>query len=453
MPNNPSVPLLACALMCSGLTTQADPPAPRSSTARAREFVVRFTGGTHAENVSGMTAEMQAAAGPGPSEQLRSALLAQYGAVREVGEAWLEDRMQGLERFRVPVQFEGQSIDFRVVLDGSGLVAGFFLVAHVERPEESAAPPFRQIDVGVGEDETALPGTLTLPEGPGPFPAAVLVHGSGPNDRDETIGPNRPFRELAWELAERGVATLRYDKRSYARPADLAAAGDALTVRQEVIDDARLALQALRGRKEIDAARLFVVGHSLGGTLLPRIAEAEPRPAGLIALAGATLPLPEKILSQTRYIVALDGTVTPEEQGHLDRIATEVHTLRAAMNDTAAAPPGPILGLPLGYYRDLEAHDPPADAARLGLPILVLQGKRDYQVTIEDFERWKLALAGKGFACLVAYDDLDHLFRSGSGPSGPSDYERGAPVDPRPIDDIAGWIKARRCPNAPAARP
>jgi dienelactone hydrolase len=228
------------------------------------------------------------------------------------------------------------------------------------------------------------------------------------------------------------------------------AAGDELTVRQEVIDDARLALRLLRGRDDVDEARVFFLGHSLGGTLLPRLAAAEPHPAGMIAMAGATLPLPEKVLTQLRYIASLDGEVTPEERDQLDGIEAAVVSLRAALEGEAPSPEGAVLGAPFGYYADLERHDPPAEAAELGLPILVLQGERDYQVTLEDFERWRQALASKPFACLVTYEGLDHLFRSGTGPSGPEDYSRQAPVEARVIDDIAGWIEERRCPRSAA---
>jgi alpha-beta hydrolase superfamily lysophospholipase len=304
----------------------------------------------------------------------------------------------------------------------------------------------REVEIHVGAGERALPGLLSLPAGEGPFPGLALVHGSGPNDRDETIGPNRPFRELAQGLSRRGVAVLRYDKRSFARPADLTALGDRLTVREEVIDDARAALDLLRARPEIDAGRVYLLGHSLGGTLAPRIAEASPPVAGMIILAGMTLPLPEKIQEQARYIATVDGELSDVESVQLAALEFQITRLRAALDGDRPPPSGSILGAPFAYYRDLERHDPPAVAAALGLPVLVLQGKRDYQVTMEDFRRWEEALAGRPYACLVAYDDLDHLFRSGTGRSRPQDYERAVPLASRVIEDIAAWIRDRRCP-------
>jgi len=391
--------------------------------------------------------EMLAAFTADTAEQIRSGLTATYGAIREIGSTWLEDRAGAYRRFRLPVSFEKKTLDLRVVLDVQDKVAGLFIVPHVDPPAaETAEPPVNELDVAVGAAESALPGTLALPAGDGPFPAVVLVHGSGPQDRDETIGPNKPFRDLAWGLAQRGIAVLRYDKRSYARPADLVAAGDSLTVREEVINDARAALAVLRARDDIDAERLFVLGHSLGGTLAPRIAASAPRPAGLIVMAGSTLPLPEKMLEQVRYIASLDDDVSAEEQAQIDALEAQVARLRSALAGETPPPEGSILGAPVSYYRDLEAHDGPAAAAGLGLRCLILQGGRDYQVTMKDFGRWNAALEGKSFACLIAYPGLDHLFRGGSGASGPADYESRAPVADHVINDIAAWIQEQRCP-------
>jgi dienelactone hydrolase len=326
-------------------------------------------------------------------------------------------------------------------------VAGLFFVEHIERPSaKTLEPPGNEEEVMIGGEELGLPGTLMLPEGKGPFPAAILVHGSGPNDRDGTIGPNKPLRDVSWGLAKRGIATLRYDKRSWVSPEDLVDFADALTVREEVIDDALAGLALLRSRPEVDAERIFVLGHSLGGTLAPRIAQHNPRPAGVIALAGASLPLPEKMLEQTRYIASLDGVTTPEEKKRLDELSEAVMTIRTALGGEAN-PSGYYLGAPVAYYRDLEAFDAPATTALLGLPTLVIQGGRDYQVTMDDFAKWHEALADKPFACLVVYERLDHIFRKGTGPSRPRDYQIKKPMDPAVIDCIAGWIETGACPE------
>ena len=112
----------------------------------------------------------------------------------------------------------------------------------------------------------------------------ILVHGSGPHDRDETIGPNKPFRDLAHGLASQGIAVLRYEKRTKEHPIRMALSVNTITVKEETIDDAVAAFEALASQEKIDPKRIFVLGHSLGGTLLPRIGKAKDGIAGFISL-------------------------------------------------------------------------------------------------------------------------------------------------------------------------
>jgi len=431
------------ATILAALAAVAAEPDARGRARIAERFGEGFLRGDDDEALEAMMGEaMLAAFGRRARQQLRQRLEAQHGEVVAVGEAWEEPRLQGFYRLRVPVRFARGELDLRVVLEPSGKVGGFFLVPHAEPPADDAEAPVEEVAVSVA----GLTGKLSLPAGEGPHPAVVLVHGSGPNDMDETVGPNKPFRDLAWGLARRGVAVLRYHKRSYERPQDLAAAGDGLTVEQEAIDDARAALELLRGRPEIDGERVFVLGHSLGGTVAPRIAARPPRPAGIVVLAGSVLPLPEAMLRQMRYVARADGELSAEEKERLAAVEGLVGELRSALAGEAPPPAGQILGAPFAYWRDLDRHDPPAEAAALGLPILVLQGERDYQVTMEDFARWQEALAGKSGACLKSYAALDHLFRPGDGPSTPADYERAVAVAERVVGDVAAWILKGECP-------
>jgi fermentation-respiration switch protein FrsA (DUF1100 family) len=150
------------------------------------------------------------------------------------------------------------------------------------------------------------------------------------------------------------------------------------------------------------------------------------------------------MLEQMEYIVSLDGIVTPAEQQRVTEIEAAVTAIRKGL-DESPVPGGYYLGAPLVYYKDLDNYDAPAQLASLELPCLVLQGARDYQVTVKDFALWRAALAGSSKACLRVYDDLDHLFRTGSGPSGPSDYDVYGAVDPAVIDCIARWVHTQAC--------
>ncbi len=391
-------------------------------------------------------AAMKAAMSPEKVEQILASIEPQLGALTGMGEPWHEGTISGYDQFRVPLDFEKGEVDARVVFEPANKVAGLQFLPRLEPPSEDVLEaPGEEREVEVGTQEARLPGVLLVPEGEGPFPGVVLVHGSGPNDRDETIGPNKPFRDLAWGLAEKGIASLRYDKRSLARPDSLVSLGDDLTVEEEVIVDARRALKVLGAAPEVDASRTYLIGHSLGGAVLPRIPDGTTPVAGLIVMAGPTLPFPEKIVEQTEYVASLAPALDDAQEQQVEAVRQQMKTVRDAIEGKIEAPSGYFMGAPIGYYADLEAHPPEQTAARIQLPILVLQGERDYQVTMGDFALWQDALDGKEFACLKSYPALDHLFHEGSGPSTPADYQARLPVANIVISDIAAWILEGQC--------
>jgi hypothetical protein len=186
-------------------------------------------------------------------------------------------------------RFERGRAIVKVVYDTSNRIVGlFFLPISPAWHAPAYARPdlFEEREVRVGA-APALHGVLTLPKGPRTTPGVVLVHGSGPSDEDESVGALRPFKDLAWGLASRGIAVLRYVKRSRQAPDGI------LTQKEEVLDAAHDALELLQRTPRIDPRLLFVLGHSQGGELAPRIAEQAPRLAGIIVLGAPTEPVPE----------------------------------------------------------------------------------------------------------------------------------------------------------------
>jgi hypothetical protein len=265
----------------------------------------------------------------------------------------------------------------------------------------------------------------------------VLLGGSGPTDYDGTIGPNRPLRDLALGLASAGIATLRYSKRAAVYPA--AFAGQNFTVREEVLDDARSAFALLARSPQIDRRLRFALGHSLGGTLLPRLGAAEPQLAGLIMLAASARPLADLLIDQLTYLAGLDPKVKPQ----LAAVRRQIARLNAPdFGPTTPAAELP-LGLPARYWIDLGNEAPPAVARRLPQPLLVLQGGRDYQVRTVDFDLWRSGLAEHPKTVLKLYPALNHLFMVGEGKSTPAEYQRPGHVEAQVIADIAGWIRAQ----------
>jgi dienelactone hydrolase len=373
-------------------------------------------------------------------DKVWSGILQQGGPVRDVAPARpVEVTNAGVTLVIVPISLERIKLDIKVSV-ANGQVVGLFITPSAAPAQSWNAPAyvdavkFANVEVSVGSAPTALGGALSLPKTAGKVPAVVLIHGSGPNDRDETLGPNRPFRDIAEGLASRGIAALRYDKRTRVHPEQFARS---FTVREETTDDALAAVALLAKRAEIDAGRIVIVGHSLGGMLAPRIAEGGTGIAAVVIMAGPTRPLPTIMVEQIDYIATLDGPADETAKNRIDAIKREAARAMAAQ----ASDVGPMmLGAPAAYWADLNTYDPAAAAAKLSLPLLILRGGRDYQVTAADLQRFKTALAGHPNVTIREFPRLNHLFMSGDGKSRPEEYQKPAHVDAAVIETLAGFV-------------
>ena len=412
----------------------------------AQAVLAALGAGDFAKVDSQFTDRMKAAL-PNGLEPSWTTVTTQTGAFKSCGTTRVQT-MANMQVTVTPCEFAHAKLDAQITFDRQGKIAGIFFrpptapAAPYSPPAYAAPASYTESDVKVGSGEWTLPGTLTMPMGDGPFPALVLVHGSGPNDRDETILGNKPFKDLALGLASRGIAVLRYDKRTKVYPGRIAGIAN-FTVQQEVVDDALAAVKTLRAQPRIDPARVFVLGHSLGGMLIPRIAADDASLAGVIVMAGAARPIEQAILEQIEYIANADGKVTPEEQTQIDDARKLVDTVRALTPEDAKNPQ-PIFGAPASYWLDLRGYDPPAAAKNVTQPMLVLQGERDYQVTMAEFARWKSALAGRSNVTFHSYPALNHLFIPGTGQSLPAEYETPGHVDEAVVRDIADWMKMKK---------
>ena len=348
----------------------------------------------------------------------------------------------------VSCQFEKAPVDFRLVFNQSGQMSGLNAqlapaVSPYNPPAYVHAEAFHEVEVTVGSGEWALPGTLSLPDGAGPFPAVVLVHGSGPQDRDEAIGLNKPFRDLAWGLASQGIAVLRYEKRTKVHAGQITPERRArYTVQEEVIDDALSAVQLLRQTPGIAPGCIYVLGHSLGATLAPRIGQQDPSIAGLIVMGGMTRPFEDTILDQYTYLYNLSGSMTDGQKAELEELRAKV----ARVKDPNLSDQVPAKDLPLelhpAYWLALRGYQPAEVAKSLAMRIFVLQGGRDYQVTTKgDYPAWQNALGEKSNATLKLYPKLFHLFIAGEGPATPQEYFVEGHVSDEVIQDSARWIR------------
>ncbi len=252
-------------------------------------------------------------------------------------------------------KFAGATMDALFNLDAQHLIVGFHIVPPASEisdtwkaPDYANPDAFSEQQVTVGSAPWILAGTVTMPKGVGPFPAVVLVHGSGPENQDEAYGPNKVFKDIAWGLASRGIAVLRYDKRTHRYGKEMVAAKTPITVKEETMDDAIAAVALLATTPHVDAKHIYLAGHSLGGYLAPRIAAADSQIAGIILLAGSTRPLEDMVIEQIADQYAQAGrSNTPESQeaiarAQADKQAIEYPNLKPGVTLHLAGAPIPL---------------------------------------------------------------------------------------------------------------
>ncbi|MFB8002555.1 hypothetical protein [Nocardia sp. NPDC056000] len=376
--------------------------------------------------------------------------IARIGAVREIGAPGTESIDAELVRVSVPVECERGGLTLIVSVDGAGQLHGFRLAppAGSWTPPDYATPKrFAEHEITVGDGVTAVPGTLTLPRGKGPFPGAVLL-ASGPTDRDQTVGPNKPFKDLAWGLASRGIAVLRFDKVNYVHGE--VAGEPEFSMVAEYLPTTIAAVRALQQHSRVDSERVFVVGHSGGGKAAPRVAAAEPSIAGVVVMAGDTVALPRAAVRVANYLAALDPG--PHTTATVESIGRQAAAVESPLLSPTTATSELLFGWPAAYWLDLRDYDPVETAAALGKPVLVVQGGRDYQVTVEDdLSGWRSRLAERADVHIKIYDADDHMFFPGTGPSSPAGYQVPNHLDAAVVADIADWLNGGRCPG-PLAR-
>ena len=379
-------------------------------------------------------------------KQRVAAELKEFGKPESIGQAVLgADGPNKLVSF--PVRFSNTSIHVQFTLNPSGQVAGMYfrppdkpLPDTWKRPSYSRPESFHEREVTVGTDKWKLGGTLTVPVTKDKVPGIVLVHGPGPNDRDESLFATRMFRDLAEGLASRGYAVLRYEKRTKVYGEELSETY--YTMDDETVEDATRATALLRKQPEIDPARIFLLGHSLGGYASPRIAARDAKLAGLIVMAGPARPIEDLAFDQTNYVMHLRGEPGANEQARLNQLKAEADKVKKL--DAKGDHPPVLLGLPTEWWLNVKGYDPVSEAGRLGLPMLVMQGERDFQVTMKDFALWKSALAGRVNVTLHSYPALNDLFIKGDGKGSPAEYHNPGNMAPEALDDIAAWLANQR---------
>jgi pimeloyl-ACP methyl ester carboxylesterase len=373
-----------------------------------------------------------------------------------------------LELKQLPGVFEGTIDKDRGSINGTWSQSGNSLPlllkrvkdsAELERPrpQDPAKPyPYREEDVSF-ENSTAgirLAGTLTIPPGKGPFPAVVLVAGSGAHDRDEALMGHRPFLVLSDYLTRRGIAVLRYDKRGVGESGGTYATATTA----DFADDAEAGLAYLEKRSEIDPHKIGLIGHSEGGMIAPLVAARNSSVAFIVMMAGPGIPGDELLVEQTLLISEANGQTheTAEKAAGEERIIlslvkdeTDSAVLEKKLREqlTGQVPEAQIgaaiKSTSSPWFRYFISYDPAATLRKVKCPVLAVIGSKDLQVPPEQnipAIRKALQDAGNQKFEVDELPGLNHLFQTAKTGS-PAEYAQiEETISPVALEKIAAWV-------------
>lgn len=370
--------------------------------------------------------------------QTMTALAAQYDNLTGVVQAeYIDDANAAV----YTLKYENGVLLLTFIFDEDDRISGLTLT-----PGQSTVVSERPLPEGAVETEVtlfpdsdrSLSGRIIAPaDANAATPYVIFIHGSGPSDMDETIGGNRIFRDMAYDLATRGIGSLRFDKITYSHPELFT---ESATMDTEYLQPVQEAMNALK--THIGATHVYALGHSLGGTLTPYLV-FECGFSGGIALAGTPLPLWQISYDQNLLLIE----TLPEAQRPALTSQVEAEREKALeipnMTDEAAASTT-IFGMNGLYLKSLVCLDAIELAQTSQKPFLFLWGQQDIQINRTAYEAWQAHLDDDGPFTYITYPNLNHMFLPAESTDSianiQSAYSRPATVPETVSEDIARWI-------------
>jgi len=362
----------------------------------------------------------------------------QVGAVKEVGEPALTNQ-DSLFITLTPIQFEKQKLGFKLVFTKEGKIGGMFLEALTAQYISAAyldESKFFEVKRTLPDPKYPVEGLLTIPNKGNRFPVVIIAAGSGPSDKDLTMGPNRVYKDLAWGLACEGVAVFRFDKRTKIYGKEMAAAGS-VTAKDEYLYDIQLAIETVKKYPSIDSNRIFILGHSEGGYLIPYFEKNTKGVAGYISLSGNYSQLAPLVIYQLNYLKA---EATKDPKAAYDALINQAIYARDKLRYNSPSDSLPF-GISAKYLLHLNENGPAQLISGLNQkPILVLQGERDYQVPSSELLLWRQGLKDNSQAEFELFPLLNHLGLEGKGKSLPAEYQIRGNLPQYLIRRISGFV-------------
>lgn len=353
-------------------------------------------------------------------------------------------KTDSLETVTVRCIFAKTQMDLQLAYNKQQKIVGIFFLppkntSSYSPPEYAISNKYYETKITIKSGKYELPGMMCVPNNIKNPPLVILLAGSGPNDKDESIGPNKVLKDIAFGLASHGIASIRYDKRTLTYGKELAGKTD-LGINEEVIEDAVAAINMAHKHPLTKDSRVYIIGHSLGAMCAPLVAK-KAKVNGLVLMAGNARPLEDLIVEQYTYLYS-EAKAEGDLNAEVKSIAIKAAVVKDAKALKTAKPDQLPLGVPAPYWQSLSSYKQLDVARKIKQPILVLQGERDYQVTMTDYGLWKNNLAGNNKNSFISYPNLNHLFMAGEGKSLPSEYEKQGHVEEKVITDLSNWIKA-----------
>ena len=338
-------------------------------------------------------------------------------------------------------KFSKGSQGFQFVFNKEQKLMGFFILPKKPNttynlPAYADTTRYKEKLITVASGKYNLPAMLTIPKDSVKVPVVIFVHGSGPADMDESVGAQKPFKDIAAGLGSKKIATLRYVKRTVLYGNEF---NKAFTTKEEVTDDALAMIEFAKTIPQIDPQQIYVFGHSLGGMLAPRIATLSPDLKGIILAAAPAKKLQDISIEQNNYLYSLGKDTTKAGKEGLANALKELNFAKT-ITDKSLPADSLVLGLPAAYWADLNDMNQVDLAKKLKIRTFIIQGGNDFQVGTQDFNLWVAGLKGKKNVDSKLYPMLNHLFSFSSEKGNISQYQQPLHVDQPVIDDLVSWI-------------
>lgn len=326
-------------------------------------------------------------------------------------------------------EFEKSKLDIQITFNQNNKIIGFYFIPHkiFDKADDKTA-------LQIKSDGIQLKGTLLQPTENNQKKLVILVHGSGSQDRDETIGENKPFKDIAEYLYKNGISSYRYDKRTYSNPETF---NDQSTVEQETINDAVNISNYFKNNENFKGYQIIILGHSQGAYLMPKIAE-KAQVSKYIFMAGNARPLQDLLVDQFEYLHKINPSSISEKD--VQDMKTKVDFLNSKKFNLNAPKSELPLGQSAAYWKYLVDYKPLEEIKSIKVPMFFAQGGMDYQVSAKDYALWKNQLKNNKLTEFKFYQPLSHLFMKTSGTPSPKDYGTKGNVDEGFLTDLTQFI-------------